>query len=39
MMPAKRAIAAVAATLAVVGGAALSAALPADAETPSCGTG
>jgi len=38
-MPVKRAIVAAAATLALVGGAAVAATLPANAETPSCGPG
>jgi hypothetical protein len=38
-MPVKRAIVAVAATLAVAVGATMAAALPATAETPSCGSG
>jgi hypothetical protein len=37
-MPTKRAIVAAAAALAVVGGAALAATLPANAETPDCGS-
>src|SRR5580704_12877436 len=38
-MPVKRAIVAAAATLAVAVGATMAAALPATAETPSCGSG